>query len=229
MDQEPGLTGQPPEEIKQQIEATRSDLTVKLEALEFKVRETVADARGAVNDTVESVRQTVDSTVCAVKETVHDAVDTVKNSLDVSRQVDRHPWAMLAGSIAAGYVTGRVLENYSAPVNRSWVPPRPTGNGHHLEAAASVGSDQGPEYKQGLLDGLGEKFGSELTQLKGLAIGALMSLAREFIKDTVSPAVAPELERVIDDVTSKLGGKPIHGDIWPHGERFRASTGHNGR
>lgn len=229
MDQEPNLSGKPPDEIKEKIEATRSDLTEKLEALELKVRESVADAKGVVSDTVDSVKQTVDSTVCAVKDTVHDAVDTVKQAFDVDRQVNRHPWAMFAGSIAAGFVTGRILEHYSAPgpfVSRPWVPPqRSLGNGH-AEAAVSADTQTA---QQGILSGLGQRFGSELDQLKGLAIGALMSLAREFVKDAVPPAVAPELERVIDDVTSKIGGKPIHGDIWPQGERFRAGTGHNGR
>jgi ElaB/YqjD/DUF883 family membrane-anchored ribosome-binding protein len=214
MAQEPDLTRQGPEEIREKIDATRSDLSDKLEALEHKVRETVSDAKGAVSDTVESVKQTVDSTVCAVKESVHDAFDTVKDSLDVSRQVDRHPWAMLAGSIAAGFVTGRLLDkqttgNVAMNLTMAYTPK---GTGHHGDAAGTAWQ---ADTRPGLLSELGDKFGSELGQLKGLAIGALMSLAREFVKDSVSPALAPELERVIDDVTSKLGGKPIHGEIWP--------------
>jgi ElaB/YqjD/DUF883 family membrane-anchored ribosome-binding protein len=195
--------------------------------LEHKVRETVADAKGAVSDTVETVKNTVDSTVCAVKESVHDAVDTVKDSLDVSRHVDRHPWAMLAGSIAAGFVAGRLLDKQTKTTT-AVIPTMayaPKGNGHHGDAAGTVWQS---ETSPGLLSELGDRFGPELSQLKGLAIGALMSLAREFVKDSVAPALAPELERVIDDVTAKLGGKPIHGEIWPHGERFR-TAGHNGR
>jgi hypothetical protein len=139
---------------------------------------------------------------------------------------------MLAGSVAAGFVTGRILEYYSAPgpvASRPWVSHRSTGNGHSEGAPFPVSADS-QQVQEGILSGLGHKFGSELDQLKGLAIGALMSLAREFVRDAVPPAVAPELERVIDDVTAKIGGKPIHGDIWPQGERFRVATGgHNGR
>ena len=48
MDQEPDLSEQLPREIRHQIEETRSELTEKLEALEQKVMNTVADATSAV-------------------------------------------------------------------------------------------------------------------------------------------------------------------------------------
>ena len=97
------------------MEETRSDLTDKLEALEQKVMGTVADARSAVTDTVETVKQSVDRTVQAVTGTVHDTVDSVKNALDLERHVQRHSWAMLACSLAAGFALGRLLSRRQRP------------------------------------------------------------------------------------------------------------------
>jgi ElaB/YqjD/DUF883 family membrane-anchored ribosome-binding protein len=218
MAQESILIKPGPKEIQEEIEATRSDLTDKLVALEHKVRETMAEAKSAISDTIGSVKHAVESTICSVENSVHGAVVSVKGSLDIGRQVDRHPWAMLAGAVAAGFVTGRLLDK---PTTRQTVShpvvacSPPNGNGRHGDSASF------PKERAGLLSELGDRFGPEIDQLKGLAIGSVMSLAREFIKDAVAPALAPELERVIDGVTSKLGGKPIHGELWPHGDRFR--------
>jgi hypothetical protein len=226
MAQEPILIGRGSKEIQEEIKATRSDLTDKLVALEHKVRETMTDAKSAISDTVESVKHAVDSTICAVEESVHGAVVSVKDSLDIGRQVDRHPWAMLAGAVTAGFVTARLLDKQTTrPIvsHPALAYSPPNGNGRHGDSASAPDTAWRSEERPGLLSELGDRFAPEIDQLKGLSIGSLMSLAREFIKDSMAPALAPELERVIDDVTSKLGGKPIRGAIWPHGERFRRS------
>ena len=134
MDQEPDLSEQLPGEIRHQIEETRADLTHKLEALEQKVIDTVADATSAVTDTVETVKQSVDRTVQAVTGTVHNTVDSVKNALDLQRHVHRHPWAMLLGSLAAGYALGSLVsrrhrgsrELVRSPIE-AWAPPPKAG------------------------------------------------------------------------------------------------------
>src|SRR5262249_60811224 len=96
-----------PEVIRQQMQETRTALTEKLEALEHQVVETVQGARSAVTDTVESVRGAVHDTVCTVKET-----------FDLNRQVERHPWAMVGGSFALGYVSGRLLKQATSALGR---------------------------------------------------------------------------------------------------------------
>lgn len=227
MDQEPDLSAQQPEAIRHHIDKTRGDLTDKLEALEQKVMDTVADAKSAVSDTVETVTQSVDSTVQAVKDTVHATVDSVKDALDLGRQVDRHPWVMLGGSLATGYVLGRLLSPrppVSRPIIQSSVeafPPRPEAArqspGFHSAGTAFqptpplVPEPRVPEPS--LFSELTEKFAPELQKLKGLAIGTLMALARDLIKQSVAPPLAPELERVMDHVTTKLGGVPLSGPV----------------
>lgn len=238
MDQEPDLSDQRPEEIQDQIKETRSDMTEKLEALEQKVMDTVADAKTAVADTVETVKESVDSTVRAVKGTVHETVASVKRALDVGRRVERHPWAMLGGSLTAGYVLGRLV----APPHQASRPIIPS-SGEHFSArpeaaprlldSFSYGSGPTPPAPAGaapsLFHELTEKFAPEIQQLKGLAIGALMGLARDMIKESVAPSLAAELERMIDRVTSELGGEPRPRPVLdlPPGRAF--ATNKNGR
>jgi ElaB/YqjD/DUF883 family membrane-anchored ribosome-binding protein len=214
MDQEQDLSEQRPEAIRQQIDETRSDLTDKLEAVEQKVMDTVADARSGVVDTVE-----------AVKGAVHDTVDSVKHALDVGRHVRRHPWGMLAGSLAAGYVLGGLVVQRH-PVSRAWTrrsaeafPPQPAA-GRPLQdfyPARTIAPPAPPRLAaprtraRSWLSELTETFAPEIQQLKGLVIGTLMALVRDRIKQSVAPRFAPELERVVDSVTTKLGGVRLSG------------------
>ncbi len=222
MDQESDLSEQQPGEIRHQMEETRSDLTNKLEALEQKVMDTVADAQSAVTDTVETVKQSVDRTVQAVQDTVQDTVDSVKHALDLERHVQRHPWAMLLGSLAAGYVLGRLLsrrrrvtrEVIQSPAE-AW-PAAPEAGRRLLDVRPNgTRSPPMPPVPQpcvpepSLYHEVTEKFAPEIQKLKSLAIGTLMSLARDMVTQSVAPPLGLELEQVIDRVTSKLGGMPL--------------------
>jgi ElaB/YqjD/DUF883 family membrane-anchored ribosome-binding protein len=240
MDQEPGISVQRPEEIRQHIDKTRCDLTDKLEALEQKVNDTFADAKRAVVETVETVKQSVNSTVQTAKDTVHDTVDSVKEALDLPRQVQRHPWAMLAGSVAAGYVLGRYVSqqgSVNGSVTRSSVeasPPQLEARRRLLDFhSARTGSPPLPPPvaeprvpEPSLFRSFTEQFAPEIQQLQGLAIGTLMALARDTIKRSVAPPLGVELERVIDRVTTKLGGVPLSGPGPERvGERAFATNG----
>ncbi len=114
----------PPETevIKQQMSQTRSALTEKMEALENKVLGTVHDTTsqvmGTVQDTTHAVSGTVQEVGATVRETAHDvratireALSSVRDTLDVTQQMEHHPWVLLGGSVFAGYVGGRILDN----------------------------------------------------------------------------------------------------------------------
>src|SRR5262249_25091040 len=113
----------------QQMEETRSALTEKLQTLENQVVETVSEANTAVVQTVETVKEAVHDTVETVKGTVEDTVESVKSAFDISQHVDRHPWLMMGGAVALGYLGGCVLERErSAHRRQEWrrepfVPP----------------------------------------------------------------------------------------------------------
>src|SRR5205807_3003691 len=100
------------DEIRHEIEKTRTDLINKLETLENEVFDTVHGARAAVTDTVTTVKNSVTDTVETIKQAVQDGVASVKSTLDITHQVERHPWGMMGGSLAAGYVLGTFLPGH---------------------------------------------------------------------------------------------------------------------
>ena len=218
MDKEPDLMNQEPDEIREQIEDTRSALTAKLETLEQGVKETVHDAKAAVTDTIENVKETVKGTV-----------ETVKDSLDVRGYVQEYPWPMLAGSVSFGWALGCLF-------------PRSTnGNGEKISRMASNGTpmesmapnraplenrppvewtlDRMPLSGDGGKSGpssLVEKFRPEINELEGIAIGAIGALVRDLIKQSAAEPLANQLEDVANRVTEKLGGHVIKEPLLAH-------------
>jgi hypothetical protein len=89
------------EELRRSIEETQAALIAKLELLEGQVRNTVALARAGVTDTVASF---------------HEAVSDVGETFQVEHQVKRHPWTMLAGSVACGVLAGCYLASRTGPL-----------------------------------------------------------------------------------------------------------------
>jgi hypothetical protein len=69
-------------------------------------------------------------------------------------------------------------------------------------------------------------FAPEIQELKGLAIGTIMGLVRDALKRSVTPPLSSELERVVDRVTTKLGGVPLpEVPSDPPAERVYAANG----
>jgi ElaB/YqjD/DUF883 family membrane-anchored ribosome-binding protein len=190
------LAEQPPEAIRQQIDLTRSSITSKLEAIEDQVVGTVQSAKETMQETIDNVKETVEETVSTVKETVQDTVSSVKETFDLRLQVERHPWPMLGGSFAAGLVAGALLgkgqQQRPAPVPEPWrEPPPPTRNS--LES---------------LRPGFFDRYQEEIDQVKGLAIGFVLGLVRDAIKENV-PQYSEQIGDLVDQVTAKLGGSVV--------------------
>jgi ElaB/YqjD/DUF883 family membrane-anchored ribosome-binding protein len=193
------------EVIRNQMEQTRSSLADKLETLENEVRGTVEGATNVVANTVETVQSTVEN----VKEGVQDAVETVKETFNVRKHVERHPWAMFGGAFMAGCLAGTLLgrSRKSAAVTTTAKEPairhghrngHSHGNGASRKAAAASTEEEesGPLY-------------SGLKELKGLAIGTLMGALRDVIVKAAPSNLASELAGVVDDMTTRLGGKTL--------------------
>jgi hypothetical protein len=214
MDQEPDV-------IRQQIDETRSSLTEKLETLEGQVRGTVQDAKSTVEDTIQNV-----------KDSVHETVATVKRTFDLNHQVRQHPWAMFGASVLAGYLAGNYLRPMPSHRPR-WQGPSHDGHRGQRPSSASE-SWQGLSARQDFAAGSGatsswmnwfmNQFHDEIQQAKGLAVGAAVALARDFIKQSV-PQLAPQIEELMNNVTSKLGGQPIHQPLMQSSD----SAGHTSR
>jgi hypothetical protein len=157
---------------------------------------------------VEALQQSLDGMGRAMK-------DTFQNS--VGRPVQQRPWTMLAGSLAAGYMLSQLVsrrrpasreaEQTSAEALPNWQaeswPDLPPGG---------KGSARGAEPRvptRTLLGKLTKTFAPEIQELKALAISTMMGLVRDALKRSVTPPLSSELEKVVDRVTTKLGGVPL--------------------
>lgn len=191
------------EMIKHQMEETRSDLVEKLETLENQVVETVQGTTGAVSDTVENVKEAVEETVEKVKDTVQRTVEAVKDTFNVPLQVQRHPWIMMGGAVAAGFIVGRFFGRATPAGTSAGQPARPVRS-HLAEAAPQAAPSRGDWFS-----GLTDTFGSEIGKLKSLAIGTLGGMLRETIAQAVPGQVGEKITGVIDHLTTKLGGEVL--------------------
>lgn len=189
---------------------------------------TVHSTTSAVQETVASVKDAVQGTVESVKGTVQETVETVKENLSLRTQVDRHPWMMLGGAVALGYLGGCLLERPRA--GRSWAPysrysSASHGNGRAPAAAPASTAFSAPApaaetpaapsgaRSEGILSHFGHMLEPELRRLKGLAIGTLLGAARDALERSVPEPLGPQLAGVVNDITTKLGGEPLRGPV----------------
>jgi hypothetical protein len=199
----------PPETdlIKQQMGQTRAALTEKLETLENKVLGTVNCTTDTISQTVHEVGAAVTETTQNVRATLNETIASVRDALDVSRQIHQHPWVMMAGSIAAGYVGGVMLDNLEHGRLPSLPPaeqllPRGSEIRERMEA-------QMPARRRtpAFLKALAETFAPELERLKAAALGMVLGVVRDKISDTVPPQMREDFHQMMDRITTKLGGE----------------------
>lgn len=215
------------EETRQQMSDTRASLAEKLDTLEKQVGETVQDAtqsvvtvKETVQETVESVKDTVQDTVQTVKETVHDTVATVKDFLDIGAHVERNPWIMMAGGVAVGFISGRLLH-----AGEDQAPP----SGHELQPASGGRHNGRSRRHEARMSepptaSLAAQFAPEMSKLKSLAMGTIFGLLRDWLEPKVPEALKPQVTEILGGISQKLGAEVPTGTILPE----EAKTGKRG-
>lgn len=184
-----------PELIQEQMRETKSQLSDKLESLEqqFQVTDAVQTTRSAVAATAEAVQATA--------ETVAGAMQSVSHAFDVRRQIEQHPWIVLGGAAALGYLahellTGTELKTAQSLEAASTLGVFPPLNGHatdHRDPPVHVAATAAATraYNETLM------MSSPLLQLKSLAISTLIGIAREAATRAV-PLMADYLTADLD-------------------------------
>jgi ElaB/YqjD/DUF883 family membrane-anchored ribosome-binding protein len=191
------------DEMREEIDCTRSDLADKVEALEDRVMGTVRSAQETVEDSIQIAKNTVAA---------------VKRTFDFKHHVERHPWAMVGGCFLAGLALSvlfqrvfrrprqtpdRLAGKETAFSASPALPAGQRGNGSLATAAPPPQYQSPPPSRPGLFD----LFHDEIAKVKGMAIGYVMGLARDAIKEAV-PQQAAQIDGVMNSVTTKLGGEP---------------------
>jgi hypothetical protein len=188
--------------IRQQIAETRTSIAEKLEAIEEQVVDTVQNAKESVQETIETLKGTVQETVM-----------TVKDTFDFRLQVRRHPWPIVGASLLAGLVVGTQFGENRRPRQR------PVSHNGSSREGRPEGGEQERIIGKVLLEpepGILTRFQDEINQLKCIALGAAIGVARDLITDALQerlPETADEIGDLIDRATIKLGAKPIHGHV----------------
>jgi len=186
------------EVIHHEMEEKRASLAEKLDTLENHVLGTVQEATAVVSHTVEDVKSVVDTVTENVKETVESVADTVKHTFDMREHVRHHPWGMFCGAVAVGFVGGRLLapaQSEAAESAQAVAPPAPVPPAPRPAAAGSE------EPQSGMTE--------LLQRVKGLALGALMKVVRDMLSESLPETMKADVMTVVDDFTTKLGGKPV--------------------
>jgi len=196
--------------LQQEMAETRASLTEKLETLEQKVVGTVENATSTVSETVDAIKETVHETVASVQEGVKGGVDSVKEIFDLPAHVDKHPWLMVGGSVAVGYCVGTLLmqnsQREAAPAFSS-----PTMYGNAYAPASQPRSQNVPAPAAAAEPSAWE---SEISKLKGLALGMLFGTAREMLAQSLPGHMGEQLKEIVDNVTRKVGGEPLPSSDW---------------
>jgi ElaB/YqjD/DUF883 family membrane-anchored ribosome-binding protein len=198
-----------PKVIRQDIEQTRSALTEKLETLEEEVMGTVRNATETVEETIENVTEKVQETV-----------ETVQRTFDLEYQMQQRPWVIMGGAVAAGVAAGVLTNTVRARASgrqesrrrAAYVPPADTGSAFRSppSAYAPPPRQEGPSFLQSFLG----RFDKEIGMVKELAIGYAAGVLRDMIKEAL-PAVKDQIQKVMDSATTKMGGKPVDGSVFP--------------
>jgi ElaB/YqjD/DUF883 family membrane-anchored ribosome-binding protein len=189
--------------MREEIDGTRSDLADKVEALQDRVMATVQSAQETVEDSIQIAK---------------DTVATVKRTVDIKHHVEQHPWAMVGGCVLAGLALGapfqrvfrRPRQTPDRPVGEETAfsgnpapPAKLRGNGSSATTARLRPYQSPPPSRPGLF----ALFHDEIAKVKEIAIGYVMGLARDAIKDAM-PRWAPQIDGVMSSATTKLGGEP---------------------
>ena len=159
------------------------------------MRQKMDKTLAGLNDKLEALERRVSGTV----RTVTDSVSTVKDSFDVKLQVRRRPWTLLAGATALGFLGGLRLrshgaghpaqngKNDGAPPARVVAAAPPCSDANDGTNGANAARHSHPAAT-GWGAGWGGRFQPEISALRGVAMGALLELAREMI---TRPAARP--------------------------------------
>lgn len=192
MDSSKALESKTPEEIRAEIEMTRSSLGTKIDALNQEVREKVDDAKQQIAHT--------------------------REKFSLSYHVQQNPWGTFAGAVGVGLLLGRTLrgggkkrsepKTYQAELLTP--PPQlrgayrfPTDSGHSTEAAAGAAL-------LGLGEALTRIFDDEMKRALSVAADAVWQEARKTMPTRVTGPIDRVYDRFMQSQASRTEPTILH-------------------
>jgi len=219
--------------LAEKIETLEEKIVRTVEGAREAVAETVQTVKDSVQSSVDTVKDTVQSSV----ETVRETFDLPQQ---VRRHPWAMFGGSVAFGFAAGWLLNRATGTHNQGSAWGYAPASYTGGGRYSDApptsgsrfrdemrpatsftgAPSSGAGQSearpaaaPPAGESWLDALSHTFAPEIQKVKGLAIGAAMGLVRDLVSQSVPDQLRPQLTELMNNVTSKMGGDPVRGEL----------------
>jgi ElaB/YqjD/DUF883 family membrane-anchored ribosome-binding protein len=191
-----------PEVIGQEMEQTRASLTEKVSALEQQVVGTIQDVTSTVQTVRSAVQETLHSVKDTVNESVHTVADTMKTTFDLPRHTRNHPWEMVAGATALGFVTGLLAfgrREHSIMARGSWegsaaVRTEPTANG---QTAGSYRGEGPTARRPSWVDELLDRVGREALKIGEVALATATASIRQTVEAELPKLIGEGVPRLI--------------------------------
>jgi ElaB/YqjD/DUF883 family membrane-anchored ribosome-binding protein len=203
--------------IRQNMARTRESLRNKLDTLEDRTLGVVRETTETVTHVAEQVTDTVESARKAVKKTVKKSV----RALDLTRHVEEHPWAIMGGAVATGFLASWLVARATSSARDRqgrfydmFPGQEPYAGGPYPAATYPAGIERteqpAPEpARPNWLSSLAQTFAPQLDSLKQLAVGAAIATVRDMAMRSVPGPWTGELSKVFDGLAEKLGGTTL--------------------
>jgi ElaB/YqjD/DUF883 family membrane-anchored ribosome-binding protein len=172
-------------DTQREINDTRLAMTEKLELLGERVQETVEGAQASMEGIVENVKGTVGETVA-----------TVQRTFDLHHQMEQHPWLLLGGSVAVGYLIGSGENGHTAAVGPAY-EPRFSPTSRPAEQSRESSASLPPPQR--MRSSIQEQFKDEIATLKSAAVGAVMSTLLAVLKQALPSSMRPRASTKIQE------------------------------
>lgn len=161
--------GDSPHQVTQQEAGTASEPEPRLQKLEEKLADTFHAAEAVACEATSAIKQTVQSATGSVKQ----AAQSVSRAVDLNGRVQEHPWLVVGGSVALGFLAAQLLKESSHPAPASpWLGP-----GEQMGGAAS-GKSAGSGKSVG---GLGAWLSEQLGEVKSFAASSIMNYVHALV------------------------------------------------
>lgn len=212
------------EVIRTNIEATRTELTHKLEMLEHQIMDTIHGTTSAAAETMGSVKDVAHDAVVSVKDTVQGTIAAVKNARDLPMQVDHHPWLLLGASVGVGYLTGAWLAsaNEADGARYEGAKAGPNGAAHTNRSAEPTPTRSGGAAEPGWLMTI---LGAQFDRLKKVSLGTTLAIVRDLIAKNLAGDLGNRLTEMVDTINARMAAEPIRAAPQDGRARHRKNVG----
>jgi hypothetical protein len=160
-----------------------------------EMRHDIDTTRSAMADKLEAL----EDRIIGAAQSAKDAVASVKRTFDIKHHVEQRPWTIVGGCFLDGLAV-----TFLIPKGRSQTATTPTHNGSVTPAEKTPSLPAEPPRGASVF----EPFQEEIDKVKGIAIGYVMGLVRDSIKESV-PQMGSNIDELMNGITTKLGGEPV--------------------